>query len=108
MSLNRAAWYKARLAQLEVDDAPTWTAEKGEVLVKVRTLTSFSSSGDADMFAQVHAVSIQPVDWKVRSSRRADPASPPERELTRLSCARADPDVRLRPDGQAVPVHPRH
>ncbi|TNY23705.1 NADPH quinone reductase [Rhodotorula diobovata] len=35
MSQNRAAWYKTRLAQFEVDDAPMWTAEKGEVLVKM-------------------------------------------------------------------------
>ncbi|GAA5916996.1 hypothetical protein JCM8208_003425 [Rhodotorula glutinis] len=49
MSSNSAAWYKARLAQLEVDDAPMWAAEKGEVLVKV------------------HSVSIQPVDWKIQT-----------------------------------------
>lgn len=38
MSQNAAAWIPEAKAQLEVKEAPTWTAEKGEVLVKVSTL----------------------------------------------------------------------
>ncbi|BGP54933.1 hypothetical protein JCM8202_003443 [Rhodotorula sphaerocarpa] len=48
MSQNAAAWIPEAKAQLEVKEAPTWTAEKGEVLVKV------------------HSVSVQPVDWKIQ------------------------------------------
>lgn len=68
MSQNRAAWYKTRLAQFEVDDAPMWTAEKGEVLVKVRcaALLRASPRHGADTLPQVGSVSIQPVDWKAR------------------------------------------
>ncbi|GAA5867598.1 hypothetical protein JCM5296_006727 [Sporobolomyces johnsonii] len=45
---NRAAWIKAPHAKLTVEEAPMYTPEKGEVLVKV------------------HAVSVQPVDWKIQ------------------------------------------
>ncbi|GAA5884507.1 hypothetical protein JCM16303_000002 [Sporobolomyces ruberrimus] len=46
--VNQAAWIKAPKQKLEVDSAPDRHAEKGEVVVKV------------------HSVSIQPVDWKIR------------------------------------------
>ncbi|GAA6000176.1 hypothetical protein JCM5350_005432 [Sporobolomyces pararoseus] len=46
--VNNAAWIKTPKSKLEVDSAPDYKAEKGEVVVKV------------------HAVSIQPVDWKIR------------------------------------------
>ncbi|GAA5860977.1 hypothetical protein JCM5353_006131 [Sporobolomyces roseus] len=48
MVSNSAAWIKAPKQKLEVDSAEEPTAQKGEVVVKV------------------HAVSIQPVDWKIR------------------------------------------
>lgn len=43
MSQNSAAWIQKAKAQLEVAEAPAWTAEKGEVLVKVQT-RSFPTS----------------------------------------------------------------
>ncbi|GAA5821132.1 hypothetical protein JCM11491_004549, partial [Sporobolomyces phaffii] len=46
--VNHAAWIKAPKAKLVVDTAPDRHAEQGEVVVKV------------------HAVSVQPVDWKIR------------------------------------------
>ncbi|GAA6053547.1 hypothetical protein JCM3770_005188 [Rhodotorula araucariae] len=49
MAQNRAAWYKSRCAQFEVDDAPMWSAGDREVLVKV------------------HSVAVQPVDWKIQT-----------------------------------------
>ncbi|CEQ42612.1 SPOSA6832_04454 [Sporobolomyces salmonicolor] len=45
---NRAAWIKSPHAKLTVEEAPMYTPDKGEVLVKV------------------HAVSVQPVDWKIQ------------------------------------------
>ncbi|GAA5981037.1 hypothetical protein JCM10908_003958 [Rhodotorula pacifica] len=45
MTKNVAAWIPEPKAQLVVKEAPDWKAEKGEVVVKV------------------HSVSIQPVDW---------------------------------------------
>ncbi|GAA5879440.1 hypothetical protein JCM3774_005212 [Rhodotorula dairenensis] len=48
MAQNVAAWIPKAKAQLEVKEAPAWKAEKGEVLVKV------------------HSVSVQPVDWKIQ------------------------------------------
>ncbi|GAA5923717.1 zinc-binding alcohol dehydrogenase family protein [Sporobolomyces koalae] len=46
--VNRAAWIKAPKQHLEVDSAPDYHPNEGEVVVKV------------------HAVSVQPVDWKIR------------------------------------------
>ncbi|GAA5981128.1 hypothetical protein JCM10908_003994 [Rhodotorula pacifica] len=48
MPQNAAAWIPKAKAQLEVKEAPDWKVEKGEVLVKV------------------HSVSVQPVDWKIQ------------------------------------------
>ncbi|GAA6019038.1 hypothetical protein JCM10207_006296 [Rhodosporidiobolus poonsookiae] len=46
---NYAAWLKEPHARLVVDEAPLYEPAEGEVLVKI------------------HAVSIQPVDWKVQT-----------------------------------------
>ncbi|POY70580.1 hypothetical protein BMF94_6495 [Rhodotorula taiwanensis] len=52
MAQNRAAWIQTAGAQIEVAEAPVWTPDRGEVLVKV------------------HSVSVQPVDWKASARRK--------------------------------------
>ncbi|GAA5974355.1 hypothetical protein JCM11641_005231 [Rhodosporidiobolus odoratus] len=47
--VNRASWLKTPKGRLEIDEAPHEKPAKGEVVIKV------------------HAVSIQPVDWKVQA-----------------------------------------
>jgi hypothetical protein len=72
MTKNVAAWIPKAKAQLEVKEAPDWKVEKGEVLVEVRPVWwCFRQTFDSDLASvalQVHSVSVQPVDWKVRLS----------------------------------------
>ncbi|POY72690.1 hypothetical protein BMF94_4519 [Rhodotorula taiwanensis] len=82
MMQNLAAWMQKAGAQIEVAQAPAWTPEKGEVLVKVRRCErSLTPLFPAAFYVtdptrrKVHSVSVQPVDWKgrrFRSSPRSD------------------------------------
>ncbi|GAA6020283.1 hypothetical protein JCM10207_003212 [Rhodosporidiobolus poonsookiae] len=55
---NYAAWLKEPHARLVVDEAPTYEPAEGEVLVKV------------------HAISIQPLDWKIQTNGAIGPDYP--------------------------------
>ena len=86
--VNNAAWIKTPKSKLEVDSAPDYKAEKGEVVVKVKLSTQLGCDSIESLITEhrleevgsrkrmmltnsnflspkVHAVSIQPVDWKV-------------------------------------------
>lgn len=106
MSQNLAAWMQKAGAQIEVAQAPAWTPEKGEVLVKVRRsqgsvppLFPASLHVTDPISRKVHSVSVQPVDWKARRFR-SSPLSDSRESHSRL------PSLQIQDYGVFVKSYP--